>query len=296
MPNDGKLLERVVNVLEKALAKNPEARILANHRLPDRVTGRLREHDVVLEIPEGHHPIRIAIECRDRSRPVGVSQIEAFSQKCADTSINRGVVVAANGFCKTALEKAAHNDIACLSLTELRSISWSDATHMRSVKRLLHDVRCLIIPESDGGVDKENSILLLNGSEEMTSELIRANVRHGHKDIEKDILEPLTREPATVTLEGNFRLKDRHTGKSVGVKSVVCDVTFSAEIIKIPFSNFRYQNEQTGELITEASSCSFDFDGKPVTLMILGDGASARSVKLISNDPTFRFQKLDTPT
>lgn len=45
---------------------------------------QLREHDVVIRLPAGHPPLTLALECRDRSRPVGVEQVEAFNQKCLD--------------------------------------------------------------------------------------------------------------------------------------------------------------------------------------------------------------------
>lgn len=78
----GKALEILVASLEKALAENQNVTVHSPVRLPDRTTGKLREHDVVVEFKEGHHSLLVAIECRDRSRPIGVPQVEAFWAKC----------------------------------------------------------------------------------------------------------------------------------------------------------------------------------------------------------------------
>ena len=77
MSNDGKALERLVAQIEKTLVSN-DVLVDSPKRLPDRVTGKLREHDVVLTFKQGNHTAMDAIECRDRSRPIGVPEVEAF--------------------------------------------------------------------------------------------------------------------------------------------------------------------------------------------------------------------------
>ena len=81
----GKSLEALVEQLERSLAKSENVSVSAPKKLRDRITGRLREHDVVLTVNQGHHEILIAIECRDRSRPITVNQVEGFWAKCHDT-------------------------------------------------------------------------------------------------------------------------------------------------------------------------------------------------------------------
>jgi hypothetical protein len=76
--NDGRDLQRIVHPIETALRQNPNIKVESPKRLVDKDTGRLREHDVVLTFTEGHHEILCALECRDRSRPVGVPAVEAF--------------------------------------------------------------------------------------------------------------------------------------------------------------------------------------------------------------------------
>ena len=74
----GKTLETLVTYIEKALANKEQVTVNTRKRLPDRTTGRLREHDVVLTLTQGHHEMVIAIECRDHSRPTQSIKSKAF--------------------------------------------------------------------------------------------------------------------------------------------------------------------------------------------------------------------------
>ena len=60
----GKSLEKLVFVLEKALSANDNVRIESPKKFRDKVTGQLREYDVVLTIKEKHHEVTVAIELR----------------------------------------------------------------------------------------------------------------------------------------------------------------------------------------------------------------------------------------
>ena len=105
MAKQGRSLECLVASIEQALGGKDGVQVESPKRLPDRTTGELREHDVLLTICRGHHSLRVAIECRDRSRPVGVDQVEQFCAKCQDTGIDKGVIVSPKGFWKTARKK-----------------------------------------------------------------------------------------------------------------------------------------------------------------------------------------------
>jgi hypothetical protein len=78
----GKKLERLVASLERTLASSNATIEAPCRRLKDRDTNRRREHDVVITWDFGHHVLITAIECRDRSRPVGVPEVESFAKKC----------------------------------------------------------------------------------------------------------------------------------------------------------------------------------------------------------------------
>ena len=120
----GKRLERLVATLERTLAGTNAKIESPSRRLIDRDTDRPREHDVVITWDHGHHQIITAVECRDRSRPVGVPDVEAFADKCIATGINKGVIVSATGFRNTARAKAAARSITCMDLEDVEYFDW----------------------------------------------------------------------------------------------------------------------------------------------------------------------------
>ena len=75
----GRQLERLVAMLERALAENAAAIESPSRRLIDRDTGRPREHDILIIWDHGHHQIITAIECRDRARPVAITATGAIT-------------------------------------------------------------------------------------------------------------------------------------------------------------------------------------------------------------------------
>jgi len=120
----GQRFHNFVAILERMFAHNDGATVTSSLRLPDKDTGRLREHDVVIVRRTHHGPNLTAIECRDHGRKIGVPQIEAFAKKCEKTGIHHGIVVAANGFTNTARTKAKALNLVCMELAEAESFKW----------------------------------------------------------------------------------------------------------------------------------------------------------------------------
>ncbi|QDK34928.1 hypothetical protein DM450_19400 [Sphingomonas sp. IC081] len=120
----GKKLERLIASLERTLASSNATIEAPCRRLKDRDTNRRREHDVVITWDFGHHVLITAIECRDRSRPVGVPEVESFAKKCERTGVNHGVIVSARGFRDSAREKADACGILCMSLEDAGAFDW----------------------------------------------------------------------------------------------------------------------------------------------------------------------------
>lgn len=131
----GKQLERLVAMLESIFAGTNATIEAPCRRLIDRDTGRPREHDVVITWDHGHHRIITAIECRDRSCPVGVPAIEAFADKCSRTGVHSGVVVSATGFAGTARKKADARSITCMDLAEVEKFDWLAVTTFAGYQR-----------------------------------------------------------------------------------------------------------------------------------------------------------------
>lgn len=162
MAKPGEDLQRLVRVIERAANRDGNLQVESPKRLPDKDTGRLREHDVVLTFVLRHHTLRMAVECRDRSRKIGVPDVEAFHFKCQRTGIDRGVMVSSRGFTGTALRKADGCNIGCLSLEEATSFDWCLAPGVQVLQRRMIQVYVRADPErpveadaklySDGGV------------------------------------------------------------------------------------------------------------------------------------------------
>jgi hypothetical protein len=139
MAKPGEDLQRLVRVIERATHDDGNVLVESPKRLPDKDTGRVREHDVVLTFTQRHHQIVVALECRDRSRKVGVPDVEAFQAKCLRTGIDRGIMVSSTGFAQTALVKAASYNIGCFSLEQASHLDWCLAPAIEvSERRIIH--------------------------------------------------------------------------------------------------------------------------------------------------------------
>ncbi|MCH7888733.1 MAG: hypothetical protein IIA00_05590 [Proteobacteria bacterium] len=147
MPKPGERFHRLVEHIERAIAANDRVTIESPKKLRDKDTGRLREHDIVLTFHEKHHVITMSLECRDRSRLIGVPQIEAFQKKCERTGIHRGVMVSSLGFTKTALEKASSLEVGCLSLEEAEGFDWCQARGIEVATRHVQHVSIKVSPK-----------------------------------------------------------------------------------------------------------------------------------------------------
>ena len=128
----GRSLETLVTAVERALAGASNVTVQSPKHLPDRITRKLREHDVVITLSGSHHKSVIAIECRDRSRKITVNDIEGFWSKCQDTDVDQGIVVSPKGFTKAAITKAANKGIRTLRLSQATSFNWLLAAGLRS--------------------------------------------------------------------------------------------------------------------------------------------------------------------
>jgi hypothetical protein len=129
-------MEKVVESIERQLVSADGVMVESPKRLRDKDTGRLREHDIVITRQIAHHePILIAIECKDRSRPIDVDKIEAFKIKCDRTGIHHGVIVSATGFTEAAKLKAKSQGLRCLNIQDVDELTWIAPQEFRSFGR-----------------------------------------------------------------------------------------------------------------------------------------------------------------
>jgi len=109
----GLSLELVVAKIQEMMDSG--SKVTHNEKIVDRVDNR-RQYDVVIRGKFGGRPVLGMIECKDHSRKIGPSTIEAFAKKTENIGANLRLIVSRKGFTKQALTLAKHENVGCLSL------------------------------------------------------------------------------------------------------------------------------------------------------------------------------------
>jgi hypothetical protein len=247
MANDGKDLQRLIRIIESARAAGTDIKIESPKFFKDRVTGKQREHDVVLTITHDHHELVVALECRDRSRPVGVDAVEAFQTKCNDTGIHSGVIVSSNGFYGTARTKAQHYGIRCLTLDEVAGFNWFKPTDLNVLSCEMVQARLFVA--FDPYLDVQLSDLSVSTGEPLTNEAINATAcsfldtnrknlpsELGKHEVHFDIVPGFT----TAVIDGVT-----HTSR------VVMTIEYENKITRAPFQFRDYRDHDKDGQITQ---------------------------------------------
>ena len=108
----------------------PGAKVLFDHRVPDRDTGALRQVDVWVEGQiAGHFPITVHISCKDYARKINVAQMGTFINEVQSTGASTGIIYSRKGFSRDAVRKAKAHGLSCCRLyhqtrVDLPSIVW----------------------------------------------------------------------------------------------------------------------------------------------------------------------------
>ena len=277
MPKTGKSLEKLVSSLEKALGEADNVVVKSPMRLKDKITGRLREHDVVLTINQAHHQIIVAIECRDRSRPITVNQVESFWKKCQDTGIDHGVIVSTMGFYNTARQKADFLGIRCLDIEEVDSFDWMLAQGMHFLtKRLLHH-EWVFYPEKEGVADKSNMEITDIDGKLLTQEALTSNALSQLTKLLPETLTPVEKDTITVKFPGdNLIIRNTDTGETSPVKYVIANLHYSIVDQFIPFKLVQYKDAD--KKITEAAVVDCDIGNISGKFMIVGKHGDEKKV------------------
>lgn len=266
----GRALEKLVASLEKALADAKNVSVESPMRLPDRTTGSLREHDVILTINQGHHSILIAIECRDRSRPITVNQVEGFWAKCQDTGIGQGIIVSATGFYNTARKKAKHLGIRCIGIEEVDSFNWLLAPGIHAVTRRLLRNDWMFFPEVDGIVEREAFEVIDKDGNLLTQAALSANAQQQLTAFLPNLPEPVEGGEISIKFPGsNLLLRNTVSGETVPVKFAVAKIRYSVTTDLIPFSLVQYQDKNVDETITDAAYADMQIDDRTARVLIV---------------------------
>jgi hypothetical protein len=282
MQKDGKSLEQLIAVIEKVLGKEETVKVDVRAKLPDRITGQPREHDVLLTVKSGHHTVLIAIECRDRSRPVIVNDVESFQKKCEDTGVNQGVIVSTSGFANTARTKADHVGIRCLDLEEAESFNWLMAPGFHVIERRLEKQHWDFFPEKDGVVAKENMELIDAKGDPIGMNVLTANAQRVLNESVPEASEPAAGREFVVRVSGaGLTLRNTQTKETVPVMSAVARLTYSVTHHMAPFRLVQYRDKAEDKPITDAALAEFKFGERVMQVMIVYKEGQGGQVLLV---------------
>ncbi len=258
----GRSLEKLVAYLEKHFAGSDAVTVESPKRLPDKTTGKKREHDVVLTVKSGHHIMIVAIECRDRSRPVGVPQVEAFAKKCSETHVNNGVIVSPCGFTSTALTKSKALGIRCLSLDQVETLPWTIPNlEINQIHSLYKHFDFKIIPEEDFKSKPRMFDILDEHGNTVTIEVLRNSIfnaikNHGPKPENQQTGERIQKFKIIIP---NLTIIDKDTGIAKNVKYIDTEVKIETTITKTPFVFQEYKDTAGKEAIAELAIAKVNF-------------------------------------
>lgn len=254
----GKTFENLVSILEKVLSGSEHVKITAPAKLKDRTNGRLREHDVLLTIKQGHHTLYTAIECREHSRKITVNQIEGFSQKCSDTGISQGVIVSSKGFFNSAKAKADHLNIRCLLLSEVEKFDWLLESSIKSFSwKKGHTSVVLFQKDPQAGRPETFTIFDKDGTE-FTPTHIDQNIHHQINNLTQVVMkEGIHSLKIVMNLEG-FNLKDNKSDAITALSHAVITTAVEVSSVAVPFQMVTYEGDTTVGKISESAIAKID--------------------------------------
>lgn len=117
MAPEWRQFQELIARIEQAMV--PSGAVVASpDRIPDKVTGELREVDASIRYRVGTCPVLITIECRDRTSVEDVRWIEQLAEKQRSIGASITVAVSSSSFTGPALKKATALGIQVRVLTD----------------------------------------------------------------------------------------------------------------------------------------------------------------------------------
>lgn len=273
----GRSLELLVEKLERLLANDARVHVESPKKIRDTQTQKLREHDVVLTYNQSHHELIVAIECKDRSRPVGVPDIEGFYTKCCHTNINQSVIVSSNGFTKTALQKASIMGIKCLELKEIETASFllPEAVVVVHSKRfitatytpMVNNNTALRVADDYDIFDSEGVLI--------TNEMLINNIRLIEDKLPLGKLGEERTEPVLFKAD-NYRVITHNKQLEHDITGILIDIKYVYEVSESSFTSREYNAPNQDAPIAEIATAPMKIDGeeKEFTVVRKNDGTT----------------------
>lgn len=88
----------------------PKAKIAKDSHVLGRYSQVDRQVDILIDDTIAGFEVRVAIDAKHHTRPLDVTDIEAFLGFCSDIGAHKGVMVSLNGYTKAAANRAHHDD------------------------------------------------------------------------------------------------------------------------------------------------------------------------------------------
>ena len=235
----GRSLERTIASIESAFNAFPGARITSPARLRDKDTGQLREFDVLIEYEQGHHEVKISLECRDRSRKVNVGEVEAYKAKCDVVGIDGRMIVSSKGYFKTALRKAEKYGIQCLSLRAVESFKWLEARTVTQYERSISHIGFIPIIDTDDEECQRDYVLIDENDGLADMQRLRAPLmQEAYRRMEDRAAENAQMQfPLRIN---GLRMRFRDMGEVVPVLGVQAEIRYDIRVTQSPFRLARY--------------------------------------------------------
>lgn len=249
----GSELERLVSYLERQLGQHQKVTVESPKFVRDKVTGELREHDVLVTFEASHHSSTVSIECRDRSRKVTVNDVEGFVAKCRDCGIDKVAMVSPRGFSKTAAAKAERCGVRMLRVVDVASFEWLVPRHFllrtRNIRRTnVH----FNIAELIDHPPKNTEILDPEGApfDKHAMESLQMRVLMAHPDEHFLATSGTLRE--AVRIEGMV-LHDKDSGRTFPIDHILLEIEYEISEEKIPFRFIEYEDAGTNTKLAKVA-------------------------------------------
>lgn len=91
--------------------KYPNARVTHDAHLPGALSGVMRQIDILIEEMVHGEVLVSAVDAKHYARPLDVTEVEGFIGLLHDIGADRGIMVCARGYTKTALARAFRDDV-----------------------------------------------------------------------------------------------------------------------------------------------------------------------------------------
>lgn len=277
----GASLEMLVAALERALGGKEHIKVESPKFLEDKVTGELREHDVVVTLSGSHHASQIAIECRDRSRKITVNDVEAFYAKCVDTGIDHGVMVSPKGYSKPALAKAIHRDIRALTLGEVEQLDWMQTPGVHVQNRRIVHCNWTFNPSAEMNPRPLSfSVLLATGEVAAPRQLNAAANAEFFKNLGDDPAVGPARMNLVFTNPG-LRIRDDLSGVEYDVANALVEIDYEITEELVPFRFVSYADAAAGGGITQAAVAQVTVDKFNGKIMCVTNADQTKSIVFV---------------